>query len=100
VRSLVTRSRSFVERDGGRGPVELTSRERDVLRLLAEGLEQEAIARELFITPKTVGTHIQHILGKLGVHNRAQAVALAYREQLVPAPGGLRARGVGLARRL
>jgi DNA-binding NarL/FixJ family response regulator len=66
--------------------VELTTREREVLRLLAEGLEQEAIARELFITPKTGGTHIQHILGKLGVHNGAQAVALAYREHLVQGP--------------
>jgi two-component system nitrate/nitrite response regulator NarL len=99
VRRFVTRSGGFAERDGGRGPVELTTRELEVLRLLAEGLEQEAISRELFITPKTAGTHIQHILAKLGVHNRAQAVALAFREQLVPVPGGLRARSAGLTGR-
>jgi two-component system nitrate/nitrite response regulator NarL len=63
----------------------LTKREMEVLRLLAEGLEQEAIARELFISRKTVGTHVEHILRKLGVHSRAQAVALAYRDELVGA---------------
>jgi len=57
----------------------LTRRELQVLRLLAEGLGQPAIARELVITPKTVSTHIQRILAKLGVHNQAQAVAAAYR---------------------
>lgn len=57
----------------------LTGRELQVLRLLAEGLGQPAIARELVITPKTVSTHIQRILAKLGVHNQAQAVAAAYR---------------------
>jgi DNA-binding NarL/FixJ family response regulator len=57
----------------------LTGRELQVLRLLAEGVGQPAIARELVITPKTVSTHIQRILAKLGVHNQAQAVAAAYR---------------------
>jgi DNA-binding NarL/FixJ family response regulator len=57
----------------------LTGRELEVLRLLAEGVGQPAIARELVITPKTVSTHIQRILAKLGVHNQAQAVAAAYR---------------------
>jgi DNA-binding NarL/FixJ family response regulator len=57
----------------------LTRRELQVLRLLAEGVGQPAIARELVITPKTVSTHIQRILAKLGVHNQAQAVAAAYR---------------------
>jgi DNA-binding NarL/FixJ family response regulator len=55
----------------------------EVLRLLAEGLEQDDIARELFISRKTVGTHIEHVLHKLGVRSRAQAVALAYRDDLV-----------------
>ena len=63
----------------------LTNREMEVLRLLAEGLEQQEIARQLFISRKTVGTHIEHILAKLGVRSRAQAVALAYREDLVAA---------------
>jgi DNA-binding NarL/FixJ family response regulator len=70
------------------GSFQLTDRELDVLRLLADGLEQDAIARELFISPKTVSTHIQRILTKLGVHSRAQAIALAYREKLVENPDG------------
>ena len=50
-----------------------------MLGLLAEGLEQDEIANRLFITPKTVAKHVEHILGKLGVHSRAQAVVLALR---------------------
>jgi DNA-binding NarL/FixJ family response regulator len=61
----------------------LTKREREILGLLAEGLQQDAIAERLFISPKTVGTHIEHILSKLNVRSRAQAVALAYRDELV-----------------
>jgi DNA-binding NarL/FixJ family response regulator len=57
----------------------LTSRELQVLRLLAGGLGQTEIARELSLSPKTVATHIQNILAKLGVHSRAQAVAMAHR---------------------
>jgi DNA-binding NarL/FixJ family response regulator len=60
----------------------LTKRELEVLGLLAQGLRQQEIAAELVISPKTVGTHIEHILGKLGVRSRAQAVAVAYREHL------------------
>jgi DNA-binding NarL/FixJ family response regulator len=63
----------------------LTQRETEVLELLARGLSQEQIARELFISSKTVGTHIQRSLSKLGVHSRAEAVALAYRHGLVEA---------------
>ena len=55
----------------------LTAREREVLALLAEGKSSAEIAGELVISARTVGTHVQHILGKLGVHSRAQAVALA-----------------------
>jgi DNA-binding NarL/FixJ family response regulator len=62
----------------------LTRRELQVLRLLAAGRTQREIAGELVISPRTVGTHIEHILEKLGVRSRAQAVALAYREELVP----------------
>jgi DNA-binding NarL/FixJ family response regulator len=57
----------------------LARRELQVLRLLAEGKPQREIATALVISPKTVGTHIKHILSKLGVRNRSQAVALAYR---------------------
>jgi DNA-binding NarL/FixJ family response regulator len=61
----------------------LTKRELEVLRLLALGSSQREIADELVISPKTVGTHIEHILEKLDVHSRSQAIALAYREALV-----------------
>jgi DNA-binding NarL/FixJ family response regulator len=60
----------------------LTDRERQVLKLLARGLSQVDIADKLVISPKTVGTHIQRILSKLGVHSRVQAVALAHEEGL------------------
>jgi len=62
---------------------ELTDRERHVLRLLAQGLAQQEIAGSLVISNKTVATHIQHVLEKLGVHSRAQAVASAYRSGLM-----------------
>jgi DNA-binding NarL/FixJ family response regulator len=62
---------------------DLTKRELEVLRLLSEGLAQKEIARSLVISSKTVAAHIQHILGKLGVHSRAQAVAHAYRRGLL-----------------
>jgi DNA-binding NarL/FixJ family response regulator len=61
----------------------LTSREGEILRLLAAGLGQEEIADRLAISPKTVAVHIGHINSKLGVRSRAQAVALAFRDDLV-----------------
>jgi DNA-binding CsgD family transcriptional regulator len=59
----------------------LTQRENEVLDLLAEGLTQDQIAGRLVISPTTAATHIQRILGKLGVRSRAQAVALVLREE-------------------
>ena len=64
----------------------LTPRELEVLQLLTEGLAVEEIAKRLFISKKTVGTHIEHIFTKLGVRSRAQAVAVAYRDQLIARP--------------
>jgi DNA-binding NarL/FixJ family response regulator len=66
---------------GGRN--DLTRRELDVLRLLAEGLDQGTIADRLYIAPKTVGKHIEHILRKLPARSRAEAVAIAYQRGLV-----------------
>jgi DNA-binding NarL/FixJ family response regulator len=60
----------------------LTHRELEVLRLLASGMGPEDVARLLVVARKTVDKHIEHILFKLGVHTRAQAVALAFREDL------------------
>jgi PAS domain S-box-containing protein len=80
--------RVVVERLEGRSPATiddddpldvLTPRERDVLQLLTEGLDGAAIAERLFLSPATVRNHIQHILAKLGVHSRVEAVALALR---------------------
>jgi two-component system, OmpR family, response regulator len=62
----------------------LTTRELEVLKLLASGHGQKKIAQSLFITPKTVATHIQRILIKLDVHSRAEAVAYAHRNRLFP----------------
>ena len=65
----------------------LTVREREVLRFLARGQSQAQIAEQLFISPKTVGGHIQRILTKLDVHSRAHAVALAHRHGLADVEG-------------
>jgi DNA-binding NarL/FixJ family response regulator len=63
----------------------LSDRELEILLLMAEGLKPCEIADRLVISPKTVGTHTEHIFDKLGVHSRAEAVALAYRQELVRA---------------
>ena len=89
---LVARVRRLVGRDvdvGEGGGTQrmiargLTPREREVLGLLVDGFPQDKIASSLYISPKTVATHVQRILGKLGVRTRTQAVALAFRDGLV-----------------
>jgi DNA-binding NarL/FixJ family response regulator len=62
---------------------ELTQREREVLRLLANGLANEAIGKELFISPETVRTHVQKAMAKLEAGTRTQAVAMALRQSLI-----------------
>ena len=61
----------------------LTVRERDVLRLLADGHSNESIGRELFISPDTARTQLGAAMAKLGVSNRTQAVATALRHALI-----------------
>lgn len=63
---------------------DLTSRERDILGLLAKGYENQRIADELFISLKTVKTHVSNILSKLEVGDRTQAVVYAFQHHLVP----------------
>jgi DNA-binding NarL/FixJ family response regulator len=59
---------------------DLTPREMEVLSLLARGLDPTEIANELVISPKTVASHLQSVMAKLGVHSRAHAVARAYED--------------------
>ena len=61
----------------------MTKREQDVLQLLAEGLACPAISKRLDISVTTVRNHVQHIQNKLGVHSQTEAVAYAYRHNLV-----------------
>ena len=70
----------------------LTARELEVLELLAHGLTQAEIARRLTVSARTIGTHIQHILTKLSVHSRAQAVALALRDGIENRPSPVHVR--------
>ena len=82
---LLTRVRHLVRRSQPPMPsiaAKLTKREREVLQLLVDGLRQDDIAKRLFISRKTVGTHIANIMRKLGVRTQAQAVAAAYRDEL------------------
>jgi DNA-binding NarL/FixJ family response regulator len=57
----------------------LTPREREVFELTAQGLDRDQIAERLFISPATARTHLQRVFSKLGIHSKAEAVALAAR---------------------
>ena len=63
----------------------LTPREREVLRCMVAGLGRKAVAERLYLSPHTVRTHMQNVLGKLGVHSTLAAVALARRAGVGPA---------------
>jgi len=86
----VARGRTYVDpylarrvAEDGVSPDDLTDREREVLRHLALGESNRAIADVLCVSEETVKTHVGHILGKLGVENRAQAVVQALKRGLV-----------------
>ncbi|WUT01238.1 response regulator transcription factor [Streptomyces sp. NBC_00708] len=82
----------------------LTPREREVLRCMVAGLGRKAVAERLFLSPHTVRTHMQNVLGKLDVHSTLAAVALARRAGVGPVdldgpelPGDVVERGSQLA---
>lgn len=66
---------------------DLTARERDVLRLLAEGMSNQAIGGKLYVSVNTVRSHVQNVLSKLGAHSKLEAAAIAAREGLVELGG-------------
>jgi DNA-binding NarL/FixJ family response regulator len=66
---------------------ELSERERDVFRLMTRGLSNAEIGKQLYISETTVKTHVTHILQKLNLRDRVQAVVLAYQTGLFEAPG-------------
>ena len=90
VGELLVRLRNLLNRrtapDASRFARRLTKREHEVLALMAEGLQHQEIGRRLFISPKTVSTHVEHILRKLEARGRAQAISIAYRHRIL-SPG-------------
>jgi DNA-binding NarL/FixJ family response regulator len=84
VRRLLARSSAARPASPSAQPAHtLTKRELEILRLLASGKTSAQIAHALVLSPKTISTHVQHVLAKLGVHSQAQAVAAAYRDGLI-----------------
>jgi len=71
----------------------LTQREREVLALVGQGLSNDEIGTELFLSPATARTHVSHAMGKLGARDRAQLVVIAFQTGLVsPLTGGAHPR--------
>ena len=88
---VISRFARIARPEPPKGFDELTAREREILRLIASGLSNAEIAQELYISDTTVKTHVTHILQKLNLRDRVQAVVLAYQTGLfeagAPAPG-------------
>ena len=84
-RSVVQRVWSFFQKKPEASPDRygLTQREREVLKLMTQGLSQREIAEEVMRSPHTINTHVQRIYAKLHVHSATEAVAKAVRERLV-----------------
>ncbi|HET8757035.1 MAG TPA: response regulator transcription factor [Solirubrobacteraceae bacterium] len=82
-RGVLTDVAGEIRLRGGAGRIRLTERERSVLRLIADGRSLPEIARDLHLARATVKTHVAHIYEKLGVSERAAAVAEAMRRDLL-----------------
>jgi len=85
---FVWRAQRLISRSAPAPPPEppesdLTPREREILGLLARGLSQKQIAGQLFLSPKTVNSHVERIYEKLDVHSRTQAINVARRDRLI-----------------
>jgi len=86
---LLTEFATLARRDAEEEPAKhapapkLTEREMEVLRLVARGMNNRDIARELFISENTVKNHVRNILEKLQIHSRMEAVMIAVREKLI-----------------
>ncbi|WSX64731.1 response regulator transcription factor [Streptomyces sp. NBC_00986] len=85
--AVASRLVSAVRSPQSPGNEPLSAREREVLALVAKGTSNREIARELFISEATVKTHLTHLYGKLGVKDRAAAVAVAYDRGILGRPG-------------
>ncbi|MEU7021754.1 response regulator transcription factor [Streptomyces sp. NPDC046203] len=81
-------------RGGDAGPEDLSERERQVLTLVARGLNNTGIAETLGLSPLTAKTHVSRIMGKLGARDRAQLVIVAYESGLVAPGAGPGAAGI------
>ena len=86
---LLTEFATLARRDADEGPAKhapapkLTDREMEVLKLVARGMNNRDIAKELFISENTVKNHVRNILEKLQIHSRTEAVMIAVREKLI-----------------
>jgi DNA-binding NarL/FixJ family response regulator len=79
----VYRGRVGVRREGATQLAQLTPREAEVLKLIAQGMSNDQIAGQLFLSEATVKTHINRLLSKLEVRDRAQAIVFAYQHGVV-----------------
>jgi DNA-binding CsgD family transcriptional regulator len=74
---------AVADRDAPADPYHLTARERQVLKMLAQGRTNRQIAGDLFVSHRTVGSHVSNLLAKLGAQTRSEAAAIAHRERLL-----------------
>jgi DNA-binding NarL/FixJ family response regulator len=79
----VYRGRAASRREGAALLAQLTARELEVLKLIAQGLSNDEIAGSLFLSEATVKTHINHLLSKLELRDRAQTIVFAYQQGVV-----------------